>query len=104
MRCRSLSFRWCWASGDDMQSGCRLPCMRRSRCRHRAPRPAAKDLRLRRRNRGVETGQDLIAYLAVDEEPRLELEHALVEGREDRPYAVLVEMLHHIDRTLVMVE
>ena len=36
--------------------------------------------------------------------PGLNCSTALVERREDRPHAVLVEMLHHIDSTLVMIE
>src|SRR5215831_14434992 len=55
-------------------------------------------------DRGLDAVEDLSAQLMRLEHARLELQHARVEGREDRPDAVLVERLHHVHGALRMVE
>src|SRR5215213_10319484 len=67
------------------------------------PRQKSRDRRLARRAGNVaqrladgDRGavEDLVHQVGPEQDPRLELEHPRIEGREDRPDAVLVEPAH----------
>src|SRR3954451_15812753 len=69
----------------------------------RTARPSSRPPRLRRRAGGVAERladghggavEDLVDEIRAEENAGLELEDARVEGREDRPHAVLVEPSH----------
>src|SRR3954453_16037327 len=73
----------------------------------------SRDRRLARRGRGVaqrladgDRGavEDLVDEVRPQQDARLELEHARVERREDRPHPVLVEAAHDELGALGMVE
>src|SRR5262245_9474479 len=48
--------------------------------------------------------EDLVGERRIDEDARLVLQHARAQRREDRRYAVLVQLPHHNPGTLWMVE